>query len=409
MMHQRPPSSPHGFGFRANDAALRTSRKRKPSWDADEDSGMNPSAAAAAGPSSSTMSPNGSATPPTMMTGGLGSAMMVQSPSGSTKRFRGGPLDPSLLQRLQALHTSHDQQQASPQQQTQQRQEEQVQQRQQEQVTTQSAVTDSVVVKNAQSEQQAQEQTAQQNQNMRRVLASLSKEQLLNIITTLVQNHPPLTSHLADLIPRPTLSSVASILQESESALNDAFPYSKFGPDRSDYAYNRVRPQAEDLTQLILHYLNHFVQPSSYPDAIQHEYPTIAFSYLHLATTITHRLPVWQSAAYNANRNELYRVLGNHWRAAVGHVGRLVKDEGKVFGAAIVGEWARNLHQHSSEVKGEFGFSDAWTAFGTDLGWLIGLFPSNNPPGHNAFATSVNGSAGAGLNPFAAFPMAAVG
>lgn len=305
-MQQRPPPSPHSFGFRPSETPIRNTRKRKPSWD-DE----------------STTPPSASGSPFSPFASG-------------NKRNRTGPLDQSLFQRLQALHTEHEQQQL-------------VQAQQQQQTTPPS---------------------------LERVLGNLNKEQLVEIISTLVQKHPDLQSELSELIPRPTLNSAAALITQAEKALAEAFPYSKFGSERSDYAFNRVRPQLEGLQQLIYHYLDHFVSPESYPTHMQHEYPGTAFGYLHLATSVAHRLPLWQSEMHNnATKGQLYEKLGRRWGMAVAEVGKFVK-EGKVYGSAAVGEWARNLHQHSLDVKGEYGFGEAFEEFKRHLGWLIGLHPA---------------------------------
>ncbi|KND01859.1 uncharacterized protein SPPG_03649 [Spizellomyces punctatus DAOM BR117] len=333
MMHQRPPTSPHAFGFRPTDSPLRSSRKRKPSWDDDAGS-------------------------PVMS--GLGSPFSPLTPS---KRFRTGPLDQTLFQRLQAMHNSHEQQQVQP------------------------------------------KEPQQQNIPLpvERLLSSLTKDQLVGIISSLIQKHPVLQSEVSELVPRPTLASVAALLNQAEKSLVEAFPYSKLGPERSDYAFNRVRPQLQEVLQLIMHYLDHFVRSDSYPSSMHHDYPATAFGYLHLATALTHRLPVWQNDIHNEEtKGQLYARLGNGWRAAVTEVGKFVK-EGKVYGAAAVGEWARNLHQHSAEVKGAYGFGEAFEEFKSHLGWLIGLYPAGEDSSGAQGPMTLSGAY------FAAFPMAAVG
>ena len=81
----------------------------------------------------------------------------------------------------------------------------------------------------------------------------------------------------------------------------------------------------------------------------------------------------------------LYDKLGEGWRAAAVEVGRKVKEEGKLYGAAVIGEWARNLNMHSTVVKGGHGFGRAWEEFRRELGWLIGLNQETNDRGGNGF------------------------
>ncbi|KAH6584271.1 hypothetical protein BASA61_007549 [Batrachochytrium salamandrivorans] len=164
-----------------------------------------------------------------------------------------------------------------------------------------------------------------------------------------------------------------------EKALFDSFPYSKHGADRSDYSFNRVRPFIDDLCNTILHYLDLFTLPTSFPPSLQHEYPSSAFAYLHLATSAIHRLPLWDNEIRNAEtRTAIYERLGRHWRIAVAEVGSRARDQGKVYGSYMVGEWARNLHLHSVEVKQAFGMGEAFDEFKCQLGWIIGLEPEDS-------------------------------
>ncbi|KAJ3033119.1 hypothetical protein HK097_004971, partial [Rhizophlyctis rosea] len=183
-----------------------------------------------------------------------------------------------------------------------------------------------------------------------RLLPTLDRTQLLQILTTLLSNHPTLEPTITSLIPRPTLQTTTTLLTRLEQTLTTSYPYSKHGPDTtSDYAFNRVRPHLQDLKEVITHHIDHYTNPSSYPQHLSHEYSANAFGYLHLATTMVHRLPTFQSEQHNLEiKGFLYDKLGEGWRAAAVEVGRKVKEEGKIFGAAVVGEWARNLNMHTT-------------------------------------------------------------
>jgi hypothetical protein len=79
-------------------------------------------------------------------------------------------------------------------------------------------------------------------QHFYRLLQSLDKEALASLFTQVLFKHPFLEQEVSQLLPRPTLSTVTQLLQDSEKRLNDAFPYSKHAPGRtSDYSFNRVR------------------------------------------------------------------------------------------------------------------------------------------------------------------------
>lgn len=78
-------------------------------------------------------------------------------------------------------------------------------------------------------------------------LATLSTSQLINLIDTLVDSHPELADDIADLVPRPTIASVQPLFGSLETKLQESFPYTKWGPSRDDYSFNRVKPVLEEL------------------------------------------------------------------------------------------------------------------------------------------------------------------
>ncbi|KAK6099042.1 Tethering factor for nuclear proteasome sts1 [Batrachochytrium dendrobatidis] len=214
---------------------------------------------------------------------------------------------------------------------------------------------------------------------MGELMQFLDKQQLLNLLINVMAVHPDIQPTVANMIPRPTIDSVAHILSVYEKTLADAFPYSKVGPDRSDYSYNRVRPHIEDLCNTILHYLDTFTLSCSFPHSLQHEYPATAFSYLHMATSIVHRLPVWNNEVRNTEtRTAVYEQLGRRWRMVVAEVGSQAGEQGKVYGSYMVGEWARNLHLHAAQVKQAYGLGEALQEFKRQLGWIIGLEPGKD-------------------------------
>ncbi|KAI9202291.1 Cut8 six-helix bundle-domain-containing protein [Polychytrium aggregatum] len=214
-----------------------------------------------------------------------------------------------------------------------------------------------------------------------KLLATLDKAELIGIITQVMSAHPALHASITSLVPRPTLSTVSALLIQAEKKLNDAFPYSKFGQDRSDYAFNRVRPHLFELKELVLHYLTFFTLPQSYPESMYHEFPQCSMAYLHFVTSLVHRLPRWTNETHNIETTtDLYVQLARAWRFAYIEIGRRFKEEGKIFGASVIGDWARSLNHHYTECKGAHGFDEALEEFKRQLGWLIGLNPRSGLP-----------------------------
>ncbi|KAJ3369247.1 Tethering factor for nuclear proteasome sts1 [Kappamyces sp. JEL0680] len=176
------------------------------------------------------------------------------------------------------------------------------------------------------------------------------------------------------LLPRPTLALTLGILEGLEKKLLDSIPYSRLGPDRSDYSFNRVRGQMDELRGSLLQYLDFFTLPVSYPSSLYHEYPGESFAYLHATTSLVHRLPIWSNEERTAElKDPLYERLGRHWRITVNEVCRRANQEGKVFGSHVVGEWAHNLSFHNTQVGEKHGFKEALDELTRGLGWVIGL------------------------------------
>lgn len=207
-----------------------------------------------------------------------------------------------------------------------------------------------------------------------RMLDVMNKEQLVSLIVELMKKDQNVQYHVASSIPRPTVDIVRRLLIRSEKEVSLAVPYRRTGPDRSSYAFNRVRSKIAELKDRIFYYLDFFVQPSSYPLEIKHEYPTMALSYLKLVTEIVHRLPTWDSEEHNQFcTKEIYQKLGLGWQMAIIELNRMIKEEGKMFDKYTVGTWASNLNEHCQQVQGLFGFSDAMNLFYKSLGWIIGV------------------------------------
>ncbi|KAJ3111766.1 Tethering factor for nuclear proteasome sts1 [Phlyctochytrium bullatum] len=207
-----------------------------------------------------------------------------------------------------------------------------------------------------------------------RLLETMSKEELTSMILSLVAQHPTLESSVANLLPRPTLASASAHLQQLLNKLQAAFPYSRWGPDRSDYAFNRTRSHLSDCLEAFQHYLLYFTNPAMYTDALAHEYPSHAFSFLRYGATFAAALPVWSSEHHNALCRDLaYQKLAKGWRVAVNEIARRIRDENRMFPASLLAEWARDLTAESTNLKGAFGFGAALQEFTQKLGWAIGL------------------------------------
>jgi len=207
-----------------------------------------------------------------------------------------------------------------------------------------------------------------------RLLATLDKSQILAVIYNLLDTHPNLQSEVASFIPRPTVSTAGSALKKLEKSLHESFPYTRWGPAKDDYSFNRTRPHLLELKEVILDYAAHFGSPN--------EFPTTTFAYLNLAIGFVHRLPSWDNEEHDEVKKELYARLGEYWRKCISDAASKL-EEGKFYTQAIVNEWAKNLAQHNHDSNG--ALHQAVNDFVQKLGWIIGnnTLPSSFPSSYS--------------------------
>ncbi|KAF9343654.1 Tethering factor for nuclear proteasome sts1, partial [Mortierella sp. NVP85] len=175
-------------------------------------------------------------------------------------------------------------------------------------------------------------ETISKKKSVAKLIAALSAEQLINLVDTLVDRNPELADDIAELVPRPTVASVQPLFNSMETKLRESFPYTKWGPGRDDYSFNRVKPVLVELVDTVEDYTNHFTSPS--------EFPTDSFSYLHMATEVCHRLPEWDNATNNEPKQNLYKSLEQSWIKSIREASNKI-EEGRMFGQMTVQEWAK--------------------------------------------------------------------
>lgn len=239
------------------------------------------------------------------------------------------------------------------------------------------------ILSSIQQMQQKQEQIRKEEEEQRKlkpkvenILNSLEKDQIIDIINSLLDKNPKLGNEILSILPRPTLKSVTVQLQNAEKKMFSSFPYTKWGADRSDYSFNRVKQNLMELLELAMHYLKYFTSPENYGNELEREYPVSAMGYLDIVTQLAFRLPVWNQAYHNEiTREVLFKELEKAWQFVINELGKRVQN-GKVYSSSLVGEWLKSLIKFNNESNGNFGFTNALKLFKEQLGWLIGLYPS---------------------------------
>ncbi|KAI9029598.1 Cut8 six-helix bundle-domain-containing protein [Phycomyces nitens] len=211
---------------------------------------------------------------------------------------------------------------------------------------------------------------------IQKLLATLDKETLIDLISNLVDSNPHLQTEIDSQLPEPTISSVTLVITELEHKLAELMPTeSKTDHRLEDKHYERLKPALTSLVSAVLEYADHFCNRSD-------EFPGTIFSYLHYCTCVIHRLPDWHSKEHNQLKQDAYETLLSFWKKAI-DIAASKLQQGKIYGQQIVTEWAKQLSYHDTETNGLF--EKPIQQFADRLGWIIGLDSQHalDRPTHN--------------------------
>jgi hypothetical protein len=75
----------------------------------------------------------------------------------------------------------------------------------------------------------------------------MDKDQLIEMVCAFAESNPNVMAGIMDAIPQPSLQSVINAVTSLEKRLMDSFPYTKWGPSKDDYSFNRVKPHLLEL------------------------------------------------------------------------------------------------------------------------------------------------------------------
>jgi hypothetical protein len=173
---------------------------------------------------------------------------------------------------------------------------------------------------------------AQHNQQTTFLLfQEMEREELMNLIVNIIKEHPAAEQTIIRNIPKATVEKSIKIVTGLSKKFIAAIPYSKFGiivfylgHDKSDYAYNRTRPQQQLLSSQIQHYLDLFTLPTQML-LDETDYSIDCFKFLDFCTCLVHKLPNWESEELTQEfKGTLYLKLARHWRIVINETGKKI-------------------------------------------------------------------------------------
>lgn len=264
-------------------------------------------------------------------------------------------------------------------------------------------------------------------------LATLPRDSLLPLMTSMLKAQPSLKPLLLSLIPRPTLHTATQAITQAAKILLDAYPYSngpatshsfgfgsggsshvsaagfgfgfgrpstsfehqamssQAGGMREDYIKSRIQPHASEFVSVCMSYLPYFsnlalsaqgnqthAEVHSHASALQSQHkdklhPSETFLFLHAIVSGVLSQPSLTRALLVPM---LLPRLRDEWIAWIERVDEVVNRQGGMFGQDTVRTWERGLDEFA-QAKGN-GLEvmrearDLWVA---KVGWLVGRQP----------------------------------
>ncbi|QPG76441.1 hypothetical protein FOA43_003830 [Brettanomyces nanus] len=129
-----------------------------------------------------------------------------------------------------------------------------------------------------------------QKLSLPRVLETLDKEGLQQLIMNIISEHPQLTSEVSDLSPKVTLNDALSVMKNKLQLIIDNIPY-KVDP-ASDYSFLRVKSYVIDFFQALSDYTLNYLAP------VENDV-TVSIQFLiEFLTNVFQKLPDFQAIEF---------------------------------------------------------------------------------------------------------------
>ncbi|KIV88898.1 hypothetical protein PV10_08528 [Exophiala mesophila] len=187
-----------------------------------------------------------------------------------------------------------------------------------------------------------------------RLLETLDKDSLRTVLKQLCDRSPSIREEVIQISPRPSIQSTLQVLRDYHDRLMASFP---LDPNpRSDYCYDRVRPQWNELLEALTDFTPHFLPPNE-------QQSSVSLEYLNGVTNIIHDLPEWDTQQYNVSKMNAYEEISRAWS-------NVIKEASKRGGGIQLqyGGWEEKLRAHN--IKSDNRLKGAYEALLDALGWL---------------------------------------
>jgi hypothetical protein len=141
---------------------------------------------------------------------------------------------------------------------------------------------------------------AKKEVDIEKLLKAYEKEDLINIISKLIDKNKDLEKDVRELLPKPSMDLQKKQLEKLSKSIMSAFPHSRFGSNRNHFCFKRVQQHVSNFkTQL-----NSPIK--GYKDSKQFE---VLMEYLLVAIPIVDDLPNFDDEKDNNLKNGMIKVM----------------------------------------------------------------------------------------------------
>lgn len=187
-----------------------------------------------------------------------------------------------------------------------------------------------------------------------RLVETLDKLGLENLISTLCHNHPELTSEITNLTPKVTVNTSLDTLKTRLDYVFIGLPYK--GDQQGDYAYLRVKPAVDEFLSALADYTAHFLPPNE-PQFSN------SLAFLDGATSLLHKLPSWSNPINNYSKASAYDAISQAWILTLAEASKKSNGLGLAYGG-----WEQKLAHHNESSSNNLNTALAFIR--QELAWL---------------------------------------
>jgi len=137
-------------------------------------------------------------------------------------------------------------------------------------------------------------------QNPLRLAMGLSKNQLVDLLASLIDTDPSIASNLQKLLPKPDLSGLRTHLTYLSQNIYKDIPVSRLSPRTDSMAYNRVSVHLSAFKKSLLEDLAMLLEAGQWASVLE---------YVIMAWEIVQATPIWANPIHNTSRNSCFKHM----------------------------------------------------------------------------------------------------